>query len=350
MRSTRFIPSLLLALVLVAMATLATPAPSYGQFFVSITVAPPALPVYEQPPIPAPGYMWTPGYWAWDPDIQDYYWVPGTWVPAPQPGFLWTPGYWEWGGGRFIWYEGCWGPHIGFYGGVNYGFGYGGSGFEGGYWNNGAFFYNRAVMNVSNVNITNVYTKTVVVNNVTVNNVSYNGGQGGITAQPTPPQKMAASEHHIAPTTLQTQHVQTAKANPSLRASVNHGRPAIAATAKPGVLTGRGVVAAKSAPTYRPTKLTGTTGRPTTPGGSESHPTYTARPTSPPHTNTPPPSSESHTYTPANPPHPSSESHTYKPESRTESHPPATQPKSPPPPKTKNPPPPKNEERKPPKE
>ena len=93
--------------------------PIVRAIWVSITIAPPALPVYEQPPIPAPGYMWTPGYWAWDPDVQDYYWVPGTWVPAPQPGYLWTPGYWGWAGSRFIWYEGYWGPHIGFYGGVN---------------------------------------------------------------------------------------------------------------------------------------------------------------------------------------------------------------------------------------
>ena len=29
-------------------------------------VAPPPLPEYDQPPVPAPGYMWTPGYWAWN--------------------------------------------------------------------------------------------------------------------------------------------------------------------------------------------------------------------------------------------------------------------------------------------
>ena len=267
MRSTRYISSLLFALVLVSLATLATPVPSYGQFWVSITIAPPALPVYEQPPVPGPGYMWTPGYWAWDPGSQDYYWVPGTWVLAPQPGYLWTPGYWGWAGGRFIWNEGYWGLHIGFYGGVNYGFGYGGRGFEGGYWNNGAFYYNRSVMNVTNVNITNVYTKTVIVNNTTVNNVSYNGGEGGIQAQPTPAERTAASERHIAPTTEQSQHQHVALSNPSLRASVNHGRPAIAATARPGVLTGRGVVGAKSAAPYHPTPMTGSTGRTTTTGG-----------------------------------------------------------------------------------
>ncbi len=54
-----------------------------------ITVAPPELPVYEQPAIPEPGYIWTPGYWAYSRD--GYYWVPGTWVEPPSVGLLWTP-------------------------------------------------------------------------------------------------------------------------------------------------------------------------------------------------------------------------------------------------------------------
>ena len=68
---------------------------------ISVNFGPPALPVYEQPICPAEGYLWTPGYWAYDP-LYGYYWVPGTWVLAPQVGFLWTPGYWGWGGGGFF--------------------------------------------------------------------------------------------------------------------------------------------------------------------------------------------------------------------------------------------------------
>src|SRR6202161_2853572 len=66
---------------------------------ISVHVGPPALPVYEQPLCPGDGYLWTPGYWAWDGDDSDYYWVPGTWVESPEVGFLWTPPWWGWDGG-----------------------------------------------------------------------------------------------------------------------------------------------------------------------------------------------------------------------------------------------------------
>lgn len=61
-----------------------------------VNVAPPPLPSYEQPNIPAEGYLWMPGYWAWRKSVpDDYFWVPGTWVQPPQPGLLWTPPYWS---------------------------------------------------------------------------------------------------------------------------------------------------------------------------------------------------------------------------------------------------------------
>lgn len=116
---------------------------------------------------------------------------------------------------------------------------------QGGYWNNGAFFYNRSVNNVRNV--TNVYNKTVIVNNVTVNNVSYNGGVGGVPARPTPQEEAAARQRHLPLTPIQTHHVQAASTNRQLFESVNHGKPPIAATTKPAEFGGRGVVAAKAA-------------------------------------------------------------------------------------------------------
>ena len=76
--------------------------------------------------------MWTPGYWAYGDD--GYYWVPGAWVPAPYEGALWTPPYWGWSSGLYVFHGGYWGPHVGYYGGVNYGFGYMGIGFVGGMW------------------------------------------------------------------------------------------------------------------------------------------------------------------------------------------------------------------------
>src|SRR5208282_2159074 len=137
---------------------------------------------------------------------------------------------------------------VGFYGGVNYGFGYGGVGYEGGYWNNGAFYYNRSVNNVNVTNIHNVYNKTVI-NGTRVNHVSYNGGAGGINVRPTQAEETAAHEQHRSPTAMQTQHVHAASSNHALLASVNHGRPAIAATPKPSAFSGHGVVAARQAGT-----------------------------------------------------------------------------------------------------
>ena len=224
--------------LLLAAVMLLIPAVSFAQIGISVRIGPPELPVYEQPICPGDGYLWTPGYWDWDPDVSDYYWVPGLWVMAPEAGFLWTPGYWGWGGSGFVFTEGYWGPTVGFYGGINYGFGYFGTGFEGGRWQDGHFFYNRAVLNVNVTNIHNVYNTTVVHNDTT--RVSFNGGQGGTTARPTEAEQAAARDRHVGPVAEQTQHVQTARSDPQARNSVNHGRPAAAAlngrqdTARPG--------------------------------------------------------------------------------------------------------------------
>jgi hypothetical protein len=236
-----FVLSLLVGLVVLS-ACVASPA----QIGVGISVnfGPPALPVYAQPICPAPGYMWTPGYWAWDPNVGQYYWVPGTWVMAPQPGFLWTPPWWGWSGGVFLFHAGWWGPHIGFYGGINYGFGYPGTGFWGGRWQGNNFYYNRSVTNINTTNVTNVYNTTVVNNS---SHVSYNGGQGGTTAQPTAEEKAAENERHEGPVAAQTQHEEAARANPEMRANENHGKPPVAATQKPGDFKGSGVEAAKEA-------------------------------------------------------------------------------------------------------
>jgi hypothetical protein len=146
----------------------------------------------------------------------------------------------------YAFHAGYWGPHVGFYGGVNYGFGYGGVGFAGGRWAGNSFAYNRTVNNVNVTNVHNTYNETVI-NNVTVNKVSYNGGAGGIAAAPTPQERTAMQEPHVAPTPLQRQHVQEAARNPALAAKTNGGHPAIAATPKPAAFNAPGVVGARGA-------------------------------------------------------------------------------------------------------
>ena len=237
MRLHRFVRPLLLLSLLLGMT-----AASFAGVFVSVSVGPPPIPVYTQPLCPGPGYMWTPGYWGWGDD--GYYWVPGTWVMAPEPGFLWTPGYWGFEGGAYLWHGGYWGPHVGFYGGINYGFGYGGVGFGGGEWRGRNFYYNRSVTNVNVTNVTNVYNKTVIVNNNT--HVSYNGGNG-VHAQPNAQERTYMNEKHVEATSVQQQHHQEAARNPQLLAKNNGGKPAIAATAKPADFSGHGAVAARAA-------------------------------------------------------------------------------------------------------
>jgi len=238
MRFILSVRSLLFALVLLAISAASSAQVGFG---VSIRIAPPELPVYEQPIAPGDGYIWTPGYWAYGDD--DYYWVPGTWIMAPEVGYLWTPGYWGWGDNGYYFHDGYWGTQVGFYGGINYGYGYGGHGYEGGRWDNGHFFYNQSVSRV-NVNINrNVYNTRV--NETTVNRVSFNGGTGGVQVRATSQEEAAGREHHIAPVAAQTEHAQSARSNPEQRASSNHGKPPVAATEKPGALKESGAVAAK---------------------------------------------------------------------------------------------------------
>lgn len=242
----RFLRGLIPALALAVLTAL--PAVSSAGVFVGVSVdlAPPPLPVYVQPPCPQPGYLWAPGYWGWNDGA--YYWVPGTWVLPPQVGFLWTPGYWGWNGGVYLWHAGYWGPRVGFYGGVNYGFGYDGVGFVGGYWRGRAFVYNRAVMHVGPGPgfAHNVYYHPVAYH-AAYAHVSFNGGPGGVMARPTRAQMVAAHERHFAYTAMQQRQQRMAFANHTLRADYNHGRPPIAATARPAMFHGNGAFAARAA-------------------------------------------------------------------------------------------------------
>jgi len=198
------------------------PALSFAQVAVSITVAPPAIPVYEQPPCPTEGLLWTPGYWAYG--SAGYFWVPGVWLAPPRPGLLWTPGYWGFAGGAYGWRAGYWGPRVGYYGGINYGYGYGGVGFYGGRWEGGAFRYNTAVVRVG-PGFHGVYEDRTVIRNTTVINRASFNGEGGIVARPTAEERTAMNEQHFQRTSEQMAHQRVASQDHGNWASFNHGNP-----------------------------------------------------------------------------------------------------------------------------
>ena len=203
--------------------------PAGGKVAVGVA-PPPRLPVEHQPPIPGPGYVWTPGNWAWNGAVNDYYWTPGLWALPPSIGLLWTPGYWGWNNGIYLFNTGYWGPTVGFYGGINYGFGYGGFGYDGGYWRGNNFYYNRSVNNFGGARINTAYDGRVSVNRA-AGRASYNGGRGGVRAQPTTGELAAGRQARFGPSAGQRSHALNAGLDPANRAGVNHGHPATGATA-----------------------------------------------------------------------------------------------------------------------
>jgi hypothetical protein len=218
-----------------AVSLVAIPQISFAGIFIGISVnfGPPALPIYVQPPCPAPNLIWTPGYWAYG--NYGYYWVPGTWVQAPQYGYYWTPGYWGYNNGYYGWNNGYWGPQVGYYGGINYGYGYGGNGYYGGRWSGNQFAYNTVYSNVNRTYIRNVYVNRTV-NNYYGNRggrVSYNGGPGGIQVRPNAMQLAYGRQRHIGLTSVQQTHIRIAASNRNYLATVNRGRPTNVAFARP---------------------------------------------------------------------------------------------------------------------
>jgi hypothetical protein len=227
--------------VLAVALILATPALSYAALDLNVDIAlsapvvetpPPPLPIYVVPAPPQQDLVWMPGYWFWDEDYGEYFWTPGTWVQPPVANVVWTPGYWGWVNGRYAWNQGYWGPHVGFYGGVNYGGGYDGIGFHGGSWQGGHYIVNRAFVNVNNVRNVNAV-------------ISFNGGPGGIGARPTARQEQFAHERHLPPTQNQISHIHEAGSDHALFYDANHGRPNVAATQHPADF--RQAVAARGA-------------------------------------------------------------------------------------------------------
>jgi hypothetical protein len=212
-----------------------TAAPANAQVSVGVSISvgtpPPPLIVYQQPYVPGPDYIWTPGYWEWGD--AGYFWVPGAWVLPPEPGLLWTPGYWDNEGDEYGWHPGYWANNVGYYGGINYGFGYFGNGYVGGRWQGGHFRYNTAVTRVNTQVVHNVYVdRQVVISTTKTNRVSYHGGKGGIAVPPpTSRSTMAASRRPMTET--QRAHVTVAGGDRNQAAAVTHGHPKQLAVAHP---------------------------------------------------------------------------------------------------------------------
>ena len=211
---------------------LLAPLAAWAQLSVSVTIAPPPLPLYSQPPIPGDGYIWTPGYWAWDPASGDYIWVPGTWVRPPAVGLLWTPGYWAFGSGGYFWHRGYWGPRVGYYGGLNYGHGYNGNGYWGGRWDHDRFRYNTAVNNVPRGRVHEFYSAPVVQRPAPRD--SFYGGPSHYRTPPTAYERRFQGARHGDPTPEQVEHEHRAIALPEQHMVRNHGAPPTAATPRPG--------------------------------------------------------------------------------------------------------------------
>ncbi|HEX7412816.1 MAG TPA: YXWGXW repeat-containing protein [Bacteroidia bacterium] len=204
--------------ILIMVALLFAKTNAVAQVSVQIVIAPPMMPIYEQPACPVDGYIWTPGYWAYGYD--GYYWVEGVWLYPAQSNFLWTPGYWGYAGGYYGWNVGYWGPHVGYYGGVCYGHGYDGEGYSGGRWEGGSFRYNTEVSNVKVNVVSNTYSDKSAIRNNSGNRSSFNG-EGGITTKPTDNERMAMNESHVKPNSVQISHEQAAIKNNNSSAPVN---------------------------------------------------------------------------------------------------------------------------------
>ncbi|WP_353228307.1 hypothetical protein [Novosphingobium sp.] len=184
-----------IALATSAMPTMgAVPCVSSPQAVIAQGAGPPPRLRHEvQTAMPAYGYAWTPGYWAWNSTGYDYYWVSGAWARPPRIGVLWTPPWWGWVGGVYAFTPGYWGEDVGFYGGVRYGYGYGGYGYDGGYWNGRTFYYNRSANNFGGLHVNAIYDRRQYMGRG-YDGVSYNGGPGGVRAYAST-NELAAARH-----------------------------------------------------------------------------------------------------------------------------------------------------------
>ena len=121
---------------------------------------------------------------------------------------------------------------MGYYGGINYGYGYIGHGYDGGRWDRGHFRYNSAVNNIPAGRVNNVYRAPVPQRPVHAE--SFNGGNSPWHARPTASERRFEGAQHPNPTPAQMNHEQRAIGIPEQRMGSNHGMPPTAATPRPG--------------------------------------------------------------------------------------------------------------------
>jgi hypothetical protein len=209
---------------------------------VSSAAAPPPLPEEDQPALSEDGSLWTPGYWYWRD--QGYFWTPGAWVRPPQVGMLWTPAYWGLAGTVFVFHPGYWGSTVGFYGGVNYGYGYFGNGYSGGHWIGNSFAYNSAVNHLNPTIAHHTYAESVP-NQGSRGVLSYAGRPHSVAAARTVPPHQPPSpavnkpamtttvqritEHAPNPTDVDRPAAVVKTPPPSAPAKINHVAPTRAA-------------------------------------------------------------------------------------------------------------------------
>jgi len=89
-----------------AAVSLALPLSSQARVDVDINVAPPP-PRYEVVPAPRAGFVWAPGYWAWDNGHHRHIWRRGHYV-RERHGHRWVPDRWAEHDGRYRYEPGRW--------------------------------------------------------------------------------------------------------------------------------------------------------------------------------------------------------------------------------------------------
>jgi hypothetical protein len=81
-------------------------APAVSMAQVTVRIGPPP-PVHEHyGPRPHRGWVWQPGYHAWDGNR--YVWHGGAWAEPPHPGAVWVPHHWVHRHGGWVMVEGHW--------------------------------------------------------------------------------------------------------------------------------------------------------------------------------------------------------------------------------------------------